>query len=344
MAYTEQENDGPRGWRVRYKRPDGTWGRASGFSSDTAAKNWGLEQEALIRRNMWIDPRDAETPFGEFAEEWFEAVSPRLEITTRVKYRSYIDIHLMPQWRAWPMIGIFNSYVEIEAWLSKLHDEYADTSVASIFATFSTILNAGVRARVIPANPCYGIRVTGGEFENERLVASPVQALRAAMRLHESEMGLAGFTLCLLDFYSGGRWGELVGQERHEYDEVNRAIGIRFPLKEINGKLLKAGVEVSREASSRVPEVLTVTPRRVRGKRGRTKTPAGTRWIQVPSGIAVIYETLLDRSRGSFVFTSPEAPCCEGRTSGSGSGGRRGTVATPSVPALSITRRRSCRG
>lgn len=167
-------------------------GSRSGFSSETAAESWGAEQEALIRRNMWIDPRDAETPFGEFAEEWYEAVSPRLEPNTRVKYRSYMDNHLLPQWRLWPMIGIFNGYVEIERWLSRLHDqEYAESSIASI----STILNAGLRAKIIPANPCHGVRVTGGEFENERLLATPVQVLRAAMRLYESEMGLSGFTL-----------------------------------------------------------------------------------------------------------------------------------------------------
>nr|WP_121011459.1 tyrosine-type recombinase/integrase family protein [Saccharothrix australiensis] len=256
---------------------------------------------------MWIDPRDAETPFGEFAEEWYEAVAPRLELNTQVKYRSYLDNHLLPRWRAWPMIGIFNGYVEIERWLSWLHDEeYAESSIASIFATFSTILNAGVRAKIIPANPCYGVRVTGGEFENERLVATPVQVLRAAMRLYESEMGLSGFTLCLLDFYTGGRWSELVGQERHEYDEEERAITVRYPLKEVNGKLLKAGTEVSHDRPMSRPDVGHVTPRRTKGKRGRTKTPAGTRPIVLPPSIAVFYETLLDSHRGSFVFTSPD--------------------------------------
>ncbi|WP_331281572.1 integrase [Saccharothrix sp. NRRL B-16314] len=257
---------------------------------------------------MWIDPRDTETPFGEFAEEWYEAVVPRLEPNTRVKYRSYLDNHLLPQWRRlWPMIGIFNGYVEIERWLTGLHDEeYAESSIASIFATFSTILNAGVRAKIIPANPCYGIRVTGGEFENERLLATPVQVLRAAMRLYESEMGLSGFTLCLLDFYTGGRWSELVGQERHEYDESERAITIRYPLKEVNGKLLKAGVEVSHDRPTARPDVGHITPRRTKGKRGRTKTPAGTRPIALPPSIAVFYETLLDSHRGSFAFTSPD--------------------------------------
>jgi hypothetical protein len=112
-----------------------------------------LEQEALIRRNLWLDPRDGETRFEDFAEEWLEAVSPRLELNTVAKYRSFLDNQLLPQWRAWPLVAIFNGYVEIERWLSELHDEFAESSVSSYFALFSTILNGAVRARMIPANP-----------------------------------------------------------------------------------------------------------------------------------------------------------------------------------------------
>ncbi|WP_409492841.1 hypothetical protein [Amycolatopsis sp. cmx-11-12] len=70
-----------------------------------------MEQEALIRRNLWLDPREAEMLFGVFAEEFMDAVGPRLEPTTLAKYRSFLDNHLLPQW---PLAGIFNSYVEIE--------------------------------------------------------------------------------------------------------------------------------------------------------------------------------------------------------------------------------------
>jgi integrase len=129
-------------------------------------------------------------------------------------------------------------------------------------------MNVIVRARMIPANPCYGVRVTAGDFETERLVASPVQGLRAAMRLYESGLGLNGFVLCLMDLYTGGRWGELVGQQAHE-----------LPVP--------------------VP-----TRRRGRQKRGRTKTPAGTRTVQLPPGIAELYELLLDNHSNVFVFTT----------------------------------------
>jgi hypothetical protein len=237
MAYGQRDDNG--GWRVRYKRPDGTWASKSGFSSEKKAEEWGNEQEALIRRHMWIDPRDGETPFATFASDMLDAIGPRLEPSTLAKYRSHLETHLLPQWSAWPMIGIFNNYVEIEKWISELHEDYAESTVSSVFATFSTILNSAVRARNIPANPCSGIRVTSGEFETERLVASPVQGLRAAIRLHATA-GLAGVVLCLMDLYTGARWGELTGQQRHEYDHERQAIGIAEPLKEIGGQLFNA--------------------------------------------------------------------------------------------------------
>ena len=109
-----QEEPGTGEWRARYKRPDGTWGSRSGFPTKKAAEEWGLEQEALIRRNLWLDPRDGETRFDDFAEEWLAAVAPRLEVNTVAKYRSFLDTQLLPQWKAWPLIAIFSGYVEVE--------------------------------------------------------------------------------------------------------------------------------------------------------------------------------------------------------------------------------------
>jgi hypothetical protein len=126
----------------------------------------------------------AETPFGEFALMWLEAVAPRLEIGTVAKYRSVLSNHLLPQWEAWPLIGIFNAYLEIEKWVSELHEEYADSTLSSIFALFSMVMNAAAKERRIPASPCEGVRVTSGEYETDRLVATPVPVLRASMRLY----------------------------------------------------------------------------------------------------------------------------------------------------------------
>lgn len=269
VAYAQRHG---KGWRSRYKRPDGSWGSQSGFETKTAALAWGQEQESLIRRHLWIDPADAETPFGTFAEAWLRNV--RLAATTRAKYRSFLDNHLLPQWEDWPLIVIFNHHLEIQGWVNELHDELAESSVASVFALFSTIMNAAVRARKIPASPCQGIRVTTGQDRPEHQVATPLQFLRAALRLHDS-FGYSGFVLALMDGYTGARWSELVGQQPHEYDQINKAIWIKEPLTEAHGQVFKAD---------------------------RPKTPASKRWVQLPPFLTEFYETLLEQVEHPYVF------------------------------------------
>ncbi|WP_246258191.1 integrase [Amycolatopsis anabasis] len=108
-----------------------------------------------------------------------------------------------------------------------------------------------------------------------------------------------------MDFYTGGRWGELVGQQRHEYDSERRAIEIRAPLKEIGGRLLKGGR--SADAPGGGGGNLVPPSLRRRGRRkGRTKTPSGTRSVELPPSIAVFYEELLDSHRYPFVLCTPE--------------------------------------
>jgi integrase len=273
MAYAQRHG---RGWRCRYKKPDGSWGSQSGFETKTAARKWGEDQESLIRRHLWIDPQEAETLFGIFAEAWL--ANSRLAITTQAKYRSYLYNHVLPQWEDWQLILIFNNHLEIQGWVNELHDELAEPTVASVFALFSTIMNVAVRARKIPASPCHGVRVTTGEYEAERQVATPVQILRAAIRLHDS-FGYPGFVLTLMDGYTGARWSELVGLQPHEYDEINKAIPVREPLVEAMGSMVKAK---------------------------RTKTPAGKRWVQLPPFLTELYETLLDDCAHSFVFVGEQ--------------------------------------
>jgi hypothetical protein len=67
---------------------------------------------------------------------------------------------------------IFNGYLAIEKWVTEPREDLVESTVASIFATFSTVVNAD------PADPCYGIRVTAGAYEAEHLVASTTPTAR----------------------------------------------------------------------------------------------------------------------------------------------------------------------
>lgn len=46
MAYAEKRGKGPRPWRVKYKRPDGSEVCRSGFETKASALPWGRDEEA----------------------------------------------------------------------------------------------------------------------------------------------------------------------------------------------------------------------------------------------------------------------------------------------------------
>lgn len=288
MAYAEKRG---KKWRVKYKKPDGTEGSESGFDTKTAAENWGKDQESLIRRGQWIDPRAGDEAFEDFAERVKN--SRILAPNTLAKWEGALKNHIYPRWGKWSLTAIFHGHVEISEWVNEMHDDdVAESSIATYFGVFSTILNTAVKAKAISMNPCAGVRVTRGEYEVERYVATPVQVLRAAIRLHDTA-GYAGLVLCLADAYTGARWGELTGQRPEEYDEINRSILIRDPLKETGGKL-----------SQGLPEPKKQTARGRRRKRSTTKTPAGTRWVDLPPFLAAVYEDLMASHSHPLVFTT----------------------------------------
>ncbi|KAB2341636.1 hypothetical protein F8566_40815 [Actinomadura rudentiformis] len=227
----------------------------------------------MIRRRTWIDPDEGETRFADFAEHWLSV--SRLAINTEAKYRSQLRNHILPQWEDWPLILIVNNHLEVQGWVNELHDSLAESTVASVFSLFSTIMNAAVRARKIPASPCQGIRVTSGGDEVERLVATPVQVLRAALRMADLA-GYPGFVLTLMDAYTGARWSELISQWPGLYDRTNKQIPVRRPLREAGGQIEEAP---------------------------RPKSPASKRWIQLPPFLATLYEALINECPYRRAFT-----------------------------------------
>jgi hypothetical protein len=77
-------------------------------------------------------------------------------------------------------------------------------------------------------------------------------------------------------------------------------------LKEVGGKVYKG---VRKSDDHHHPDGQNRPPTRrgnSRPKKGRTKTPAGTRFVALPSGIAVLYEELMDSHREPFVMCTPE--------------------------------------
>ncbi|MCR6489221.1 integrase [Amycolatopsis sp. OK19-0408] len=80
-----------------------------------------------------------------------------------------------------------------------------------------------------------------------------------------------------------------------EFGTERRGIEIRTPLKEVAGKVYKGGRQ-------RPPTRRGNT----RSEKGGTKTPAGSRFVALPPGVAVLYEELMGSHREPFGLCTPE--------------------------------------
>src|SRR3954451_5481248 len=92
------------------KRPDGTYRRryrdengkehARHFKRKVDAQRWLNSVTAALESGNYVDHRAGKINVGERAEKWFEGQA-HLKPRTRRRYRSGLDMHVLPQWSAY---------------------------------------------------------------------------------------------------------------------------------------------------------------------------------------------------------------------------------------------------
>ncbi|MFD0347274.1 hypothetical protein ACFQ0M_16945 [Kitasatospora aburaviensis] len=141
-------------WRSRFKLPDGSVGSEPGFLTERTAKEYGEEQEALVRAGRWVDPSIAQTPFGQWAREWMAAKAPRGRTNTTRWDR--LDTHILPRWEHVPLKQI--NWFEAEAWANLVGETHDDTTASHSLTLMSQIMTGAVDAGKIQVNPLFGRR------------------------------------------------------------------------------------------------------------------------------------------------------------------------------------------
>jgi integrase len=209
-------------WRARYERPDGTIGSAScdeagnPFLTKRAAKDWADDQEAAIRRGTWHDPRAGEIKLAEWADQWWQGLN--LAPSTMRNYRRHLDGHIIPEFGSRALGEIFRT--DIDSWDKCLRAAGTPASTVRTWrGTLHTLLEDALADGLIRANPAAKRRGKGrrtGRYAGrgpEKVITDPLGALLIA----ERAAILAGrddeFVAVILGFYTGMRWGEVVGLE-----------------------------------------------------------------------------------------------------------------------------------
>ncbi|MFG3228169.1 hypothetical protein ACGF07_25755 [Kitasatospora sp. NPDC048194] len=214
-------------WRARFLLPDGiNYGSAPGFPTEKTAKEYGQEQEALIRAGRWIDPKLAQTQFGQWAREWMAAKAPRGRTNTTRWDR--LDTHILPRWEHVPLNQI--NWFDAESWANSVGETHDDTTASHCLTLMSQIMTGAVDAGKLTVNPLFGrrrSRTAAIKAKNQAKMvkkqsapATPELVLQLARRVGPLD-GMHILTTAFL----GPRWGEGCALTRSSRGERREAHG-----------------------------------------------------------------------------------------------------------------------
>jgi integrase len=223
--------DTPAGtYRANWRDPSGRQ-RAKTFKTKKAAKAFLAQVEADTSRGMYVDPAAGRTLFRDHAARWAEARS--VEATTWAATTSRLRSRLLPYWGSWQLARI--DYLAVQKWVTDLGRELAPSTVASLFANFSAIMTAAVRSRLIPYNPCEGVRLPpqrkSAEHDERTIGLDELtgRLLPAVPEYHRALVAAAAG--------AGLRWGECIGLRWGSVDLDAQTLSVVRVVVEVAGRV-----------------------------------------------------------------------------------------------------------
>jgi integrase len=275
---------GPKTWRVRYQRDDGTVGSVCGFRTEQAAIDYKNDLESDRRCGRWLDPSGSKTTLAEWVRRWWHSLD--LDLRTLENYDSYLRQHILPRFGHVPMGNI--TTLDINLWIKESGEPsqtrpqgYAPSTIRAWVNVLSMILTDAVDQRLIATNPVQKRRRRGRRSRHlrpERPWATPEEVVRIADQAALLS-GPVARLLIITAAWTGCRWGELAGLHRRNV-RLDQGVIVIDPMR---GSLHEA-----------------------RGKRwiGPPKTPSSARTITLPPFLVAMLRDHLASHPYEYVFTT----------------------------------------
>ena len=227
-SVTVYTTNGGKRYRVRYRTPDRRQTDKRGFTSKRDAEQFLASVEVSKGRGEWVDPTLSRSSVASWAETWLAAHS-NLKPSTRSAYEWLLTKHVLPKWGSVPLIAV--AHTEVQAWVTKLSDSLAPSSVRKIHVVFSGLMKYAVQDRRIPRNPCDGIRLP-------RVAASTRGYLTPEYVDELAALCGPDRDVIYLLAYTGLRWGEMAALKVKRVDLERRRLDIAEAVTEPEGEII----------------------------------------------------------------------------------------------------------
>ena len=283
--------------QAHYTGPDGAKHTAPHtFAAKVDAEAWLTDRRREIDRGLWnpATADQAESPmFEPYADDWLRTRLVRgrpLKIRTRDHYRSLLDLHVLPTFKAKRLDEI--TPADVRKWHDQLLPD-APTMRAHAYSLLRTIMTSAYNAELITANPCR-VEGAGSSRRRSRTVPATIDELQTIVNAMPARYQL----MTLLAAWCALRFGELIEIRR-------RDVTLEYEADEDTGerRLMAGAVSVTRGAVWDAEKSAYVA-------QDSAKSEAGTRTVHVPPHVLGAVETHLNEHTGpkqdALLFPAPE--------------------------------------
>jgi integrase len=220
------------------------------FGTKLDAQRWLSDIETQLQRGMWTDPKAGRMNVATWLAQYrLSGAHLNKRATTRARDDNVIDAHILPALGSRRLASL--SPRDIQDFVDGLSAKgLQPATIRTDFGVLRALLNAAVRAELLPRSPCRAISIPRAHpARNVRfLEIEQVHALASAMP--EEYRCMVYLAACL-----GLRWSEVAGLRIGALELLEHRLRIEATLAEVAGHVAIA--DVKSRASRRV---LTIPP------------------------------------------------------------------------------------
>jgi integrase len=249
-------------WCLRYVNPETGRERTETFRLKRDAERRLTEVEASKLAGSYVDPRAGQVTVSAWAERWFD-VQVQLKPTTRARYRSILDVHVIPRWGTIELAKV--RHADVQKWVAELSSERSAATVRKVHRVFSQVLGSAVKDGRLVRNVAEGVALPR-VHSKERLYLTHEQVAEladacAAVPVNKysstTKADRAAYRLLVLFLaYTGLRWGELAGLRVGRLDLMRRRASIVETFVVVDGHMVPSGPKNHERRDVPVPRFL----------------------------------------------------------------------------------------
>lgn len=287
-------------YTVRYRKPDHSLARKSGFRRKRDAETWAAEHvTTAIPKGLYVDPRRGRITIGELYMTWYTTHEPLWKPSWSHRVSIVWNTHVKTEWEQMPVSDVDPD--GLRRWVARLSSKRSASTTLKAVNIMRGILDDAVTDRRIPSNPLNGVEVPKRHRRKIRriyLTASQVIAF-ADECANAQSMGRERRALVLLLGFCGLRWGEAAALRVGDVDFRAHRVRVASSLVRVGSGYVQGAPKSWETRSVPLPRVVESALREICAGRGSVD-----RLFSDASGAPIRPQSVGDRSNNRTWWVS----------------------------------------